>query len=117
MQASPAGSARTKAALRASVPVFAALGDETRVAVVQRLCARGPASLAQLSEGAGVTRQAITKHLRVLEDAGLVESSRQGRASLWELKLDRLKEAHRALDAIARQWDDALDRLRAMVED
>jgi DNA-binding transcriptional ArsR family regulator len=116
MQAS-GGSARTKAALRASVPVFAALGDETRVAVVQRLCARGPASLAELSAGAGVTRQAITKHLRVLEDAGLVEGSRQGRASMWELKLDRLEEARRALDAIAQQWDAALERLRAMVED
>jgi len=97
--------------------VFAALGDETRVALVQRLCTRGPASLTQLSDGAGVTRQAITKHLRVLEEAGLVESSRRGRASLWELKLDRLKEAHRALDVIAQQWDGALERLREMVEE
>jgi DNA-binding transcriptional ArsR family regulator len=115
--ATKATTARSKAALRASVPVFAALGDETRVAVVQRLCSRGPASLAELSEGAGVTRQAITKHLRVLEEAGLVTSSRHGRASLWELRVERLNEAHRALDAIARQWDEALESLRAMVED
>jgi DNA-binding transcriptional ArsR family regulator len=108
---------RAEASFRASAPLFAALGDETRIALVQRLCARGPASLVELSEGAAVTRQAITKHMRVLEDAGLVESTRRGRASIWEFKPKRLDEAHRALEAIARQWDAALERLKAFVED
>jgi DNA-binding transcriptional ArsR family regulator len=113
----PPRGARAEASFRASAPLFAALGDETRIALVQRLCARGPASLVQLSEGAAVTRQAITKHMRVLEDAGLVESTRRGRASIWEFKPQRLDDAHRALEAIARQWDAALERLKAFVED
>jgi DNA-binding transcriptional ArsR family regulator len=112
----PSG-ARAHASFRKSAPIFAALGDETRIALVQRLCARGPASLAQLSEGASVTRQAITKHLRVLEEAGLVESSRQGRGSVWEFKPGRLDEAHQALDFIAHQWGAALERLKTFVED
>ena len=99
------------------MPIFAALGDETRLALVRRLCASGPASVSRLSEGAGVTRQAISKHLQVLAEAGLVRSRRDGRESIWEFEPDRLEEAHRALDAIAREWDLALGRLKRFVED
>ena len=96
--------------------VFAALGDATRLSLVKRLCDSGPSSITHLSEGAGVTRQAITKHLHVLEGAGLVRGSRRGRATVWELRPRRLDAAKRALDAIARDWDDALGRLKAFVE-
>lgn len=100
----------------ATASIFAALGDDTRLSLVQRLCVGGPASIAVLSEGSGVTRQAITKHLRVLEGAGVVRGRRRGRASVWELRPRRLEDARQALDAIARDWDHALDRLRAFVE-
>jgi DNA-binding transcriptional ArsR family regulator len=103
--------------VRASAPVFAALGDETRLAVVQRLCDLGPSSLADLSAGAAVSRQAVTKHLRVLVDAGLVRPRRRGRATLWEFRARGLDDARRALDAISRDWDAALVRLRRFVED
>ena len=85
------------ATYRAAVPVFAALGDEHRLALVRRLCAGGPASLSRLAEGARITRQGVTKHLRVLEDAGLVKSTRQGRESIWELEpevLARVSASH-----------------------
>jgi DNA-binding transcriptional ArsR family regulator len=101
----------------AEVPVFAALGDETRLRLVARLCADGPSSIAKLTEGSRVTRQAISKHLRVMEDAGLVRVSRNGRETVWELETRRLEEARRCLDEISRQWDGALERLRAFVED
>jgi len=104
------------ASYRAAVPVFAALGDEQRLALVRRLCAGGPASLTRLAEGARITRQGVTKHLRVLEDAGLVKSTRQGRESIWELEPQRMRSAQRALDEISREWDRALARLRAFVE-
>lgn len=97
--------------------VFAALGDETRLALVKRLCDSGPSSITELTEGAEVTRQAITKHLHVLEGAGLVRGSRRGRTTVWELRPKRLDAAKRALDAIGRDWDAALDRLRAFVEE
>ncbi|WP_224372134.1 ArsR/SmtB family transcription factor [Hyalangium versicolor] len=102
--------------LRASAPIFAALGDETRLRLVARLCADGPMSIARLSDGADVTRQAITKHLHVLAEAGLVRSERQGRESIWELEPQRLDEARRCLDRISQQWDAALGRLKALVE-
>ena len=104
------------ARLQASAPLFSALGDETRLQVVDRLCTGGPLSIARLTAGSSVTRQAITKHLRVLADADLVRSVRRGRESLWELKPQRLEEARRWLDRISRQWDGALDRLKSAVE-
>jgi DNA-binding transcriptional ArsR family regulator len=107
----------TPAVVRSSARIFAALGDETRLAVVSRLCHRGPASLSALSEGAGVTRQAIAKHLAILADAGLVRGSREGRESIWELKPARLDAARTALEAISSQWDVALGRLKDLVED
>jgi DNA-binding transcriptional ArsR family regulator len=104
------------ATLAASAPVFAALGDETRLRLVSRLCESGPASIAKLTHGSSVTRQAIAKHLRVLEDAGLVRGTRDGREGVWELEPGRLEGARRSLDAISAQWDVALGRLKAHVE-
>ena len=101
----------------ATAPLFAALGDKTRLRLVSRLCDDGPLSIARLTVGSKVTRQAITKHLRVMEEAGLVRSARHGRESVWQLDLQRLQEARRYLDLISKQWDDALGRLRAFVED
>jgi DNA-binding transcriptional ArsR family regulator len=74
-------------------------------------------SIARLTEGSKITRQAITKHLRVLEAAGLVQSKRHGRESVWQLEQRRLREARYYLDLISKQWDDALGRLRKFVED
>ena len=102
--------------LAASAPVFAALGDETRLRLVSRLCHGGPASIAKLTEGADVTRQAIAKHLRVLEDAGLVRGTREGRESVWELEPRRLEDARECLETISAEWDGALARLKAFVE-
>jgi DNA-binding transcriptional ArsR family regulator len=99
-----------------SAPLFAALGDETRLRVVARLCEEGPLSIARLTEGADVSRQAVTKHLRVLADAGLVRGTRDGRENVWQLEPRRLAEARRLLDAISKEWDDTLDRLKAFVE-
>jgi DNA-binding transcriptional ArsR family regulator len=99
-----------------SAPLFAALGDETRLRVVARLCEEGPLSITQLTEGAGVSRQAVTKHLQVLSGAGLVKSARDGRENVWELEPGRLAEARRLLELISQEWDDTLDRLKAFVE-
>jgi DNA-binding transcriptional ArsR family regulator len=103
-------------ALHESAPIFAALGDETRLQIVARLCAAGPLSITRLSEGAGVTRQAITKHLNALSAAGLAINVRSGREQIWELETRRLEIARRCLDRISDQWDVALGRLREMVE-
>lgn len=100
-----------------AAPVFAALGDPTRLTLLGRLSSDGPLSITRLSEGSGVTRQAITRHLESLGGAGLVRSSRRGRERLWELDRKRLKKARRFLREIAAQWDDAAERLRAHVEE
>lgn len=97
-------------------PVFAALGDETRLELVSRLCKGGPLSITRLTDGADVSRQAITKHLHALAEAGLVSSSRQGRETIWELETKRLAIAKRYLDRVSTRWDDAIERLRAFVE-
>ncbi|HEV3201268.1 MAG TPA: metalloregulator ArsR/SmtB family transcription factor [Bryobacteraceae bacterium] len=99
-----------------SAPVFAALGDRTRLGLVARLCNGEPLSITQLAAGSRVTRQAITKHLHVLEGAGLVQGFRQGRRQLWELNPQQLVAARRYLDVISQQWDEALARLKAAVE-
>jgi DNA-binding transcriptional ArsR family regulator len=99
-----------------SAPIFAALGDPIRLELVTRLCRGGPMSIAKLAEGFDVTRQAVTKHLVVLESAGVVSSRRQGREVLWELESTRLEEAKKWLDVISQQWDEALNRLKAFVE-
>ncbi len=102
--------------LRISAPIFAALGDETRLRLIVVLCAGGGVSIAQLTSGMGITRQAVTKHLHVLADAGLVRDSKVGRERLWEFEPTQLEEVRRSLDAIARQWDHALDKLKMAVE-
>lgn len=105
--------------MRASsaAPLFAALGDHTRLALLSRLATGGPGSIAQLSARADVTRQAITKHLEILSSAGLVKSSRRGRERIWALQPRRLADGHAYLDRISSQWDGALARLKAFVED
>ena len=103
--------------VRDAAPLFAALGDETRLRLVIRLSSGGPGSITQLSAKSDVSRQAITKHLRVLAEAGLVRSTRRGREQVWDLEPKRLADAHDYLNRISRQWDEALDRLRRFVED
>ena len=97
--------------------MFAALGDATRLSVLERL-ARGEAqSIARLTEGTRLTRQAVTKHLRVLEEAGLLRRVKIGRESRFALDPAPLADLKAYLDLVSRQWDDALDRLKAFVED
>ena len=111
---------RSQAAARQApeaVPVFAALGDGIRLRLLGRLSAGGPLSITRLSEGTGVTRQAITRHLYTLGDAGLVHHARRGRERVWDLDRKRLEYARRYLDHIAAQWDAAIGRLKAFVED
>ena len=102
--------------LTRNAPVFAALGDETRLSLVTKLSEGSQVSIARLAEGTSVTRQAITKHLKVLEGAGLVRGIRRGRENLFALAPEPLDEARRALDRIARHWDEALARLKDYVE-
>ena len=96
--------------------VFRALGDQKRLDLLARLAEGEPLSITQLTAEAGVTRQAITKHLHVLEEAGLVHGARCGREQRWELDRRQLESARRTLDRIADQWEKALGRLRDFVE-
>ncbi len=113
---SPWKAARKTPPLRNSAPIFAALGDETRLRIIAILCAGGAVSITQLTAGTDISRQAVTKHLHVLADAGLVRDIKAGRERLWEFEARRLEEARRSLDAISRQWDLALEKLRLVVE-
>lgn len=111
--------ARTRAgsaSLVAAAPVFTALGDETRLALVSRLCLEGPLSISQLTAPTRLTRQAVTKHLLVLADAGIARSERHGREQHWRADPKRLAEVRRLLSQISAQWDDALIRLAEFVE-
>ena len=112
-------SRRSAAALKVNeaVPVFAALADPTRLRLIGRLATDGPLSITRLSEDADVTRQAITRHLETLGEAGLVRAARQGRERVFELDLKRLEKARQYLDVISAQWDDAAARLKAFVEE
>jgi DNA-binding transcriptional ArsR family regulator len=105
-----------KAARAFAAQVFAALGDKRRLSLVQRL-SEGPASVSTLSEGSRITRQGVTKHLRVLAKAGLVQNRKHGRESIWQLNTDRLQAAQGALEQIAREWDSTLLRLKAFIAD
>jgi DNA-binding transcriptional ArsR family regulator len=96
--------------------LFAALGDEKRLRLLARL-ARGPGSISHLAEGSGITRQGVTKHLRVLARAGLVRGRRRGKESVWQLERKRLDEARRSLELISQQWDVALGKLKLYVEE
>ena len=104
-------------ALRRSASVFAALGDETRLSVLARLSEGEPQSIARLTRGTTLTRQAVTKHLRVLEGVGVVRSTRSGRESLYALEPEPLADARQYLDRVSQQWDDALARLKSYVEE
>ena len=96
--------------------MFAALGDETRLAVLAKLCNGVPQSISRLTAGTNVSRQAVTKHLRVLANAGVVRNVRVGRESLFELEPLPIEEIRDYLDQVSKQWDDALARLRSHVE-
>jgi len=102
---------------QAAADVFFALGDGTRLAVVKRLSAGGALSATTLSDGAKVTRQAIVKHLQVLEGAGLVSHEKRGREVLYALEASRLEEARGFLDGVSAGWDRAIERLRRAVEE
>jgi DNA-binding transcriptional ArsR family regulator len=97
--------------------IFAALGDQTRLVLLSRLIEGEHISIAGLTEGSGLTRQAITKHLRVLEKSRIVRCSRQGREQLYSLNPKPLMELREYLDLVSRQWDSALARLKSLVED
>lgn len=96
--------------------IFAALGDPTRLKLIALLCAGGAFSIAQLTASTEISRQGVTKHLQVLAHAGVVRDVRHGRERLWQLEPDRIEEARRTLEAIGRQWEAALGRLKAFVE-
>lgn len=99
-----------------AAPLFAALGDATRLGLLLTLCAGGPLTVSRLSGQFAVSRQALTKHLEVLSEAGLVSSRREGRERIWAFQPQRLEDAHLVLERLSRQWDDALARLKAHVE-
>jgi DNA-binding transcriptional ArsR family regulator len=108
---------RTAAGRQAGAPVFAALGDETRLWLIARLCGGQAYSISQLTEGSRLTRQAITKHLRVLESAGIVRCIRRGRESRFEFDPQPMEGMKAYLDSVSEQWDRALARLKSFVED
>ncbi|MGB2900524.1 MAG: helix-turn-helix domain-containing protein [Candidatus Acidiferrum sp.] len=101
---------------RAHAPAFAALGDETRLSLVAKLSGGQPRSISQLTKGSKLTRQAITKHLRVLESVGMVHSVRTGRESRFEFDPEPMEEMKKYLDLVSEQWDQALSRLKSFVE-
>ena len=96
--------------------VFAALGDPTRLKLVSALSAGGALSIAQLTQGTAISRQGVTKHLNVLAEAVVVSDVRLGRERLWQLEAASINDARRALDAIGREWEQALSRLKRFVE-
>lgn len=97
-------------------PLFAALSDSTRLQLVAQLSSEGPQSISALAQDTSISRQAVTKHLRILEDTGLAASRRTGRKRIFELRPEQLSKVHRHLDKIAKQWDQTLDRLKTYVE-
>jgi DNA-binding transcriptional ArsR family regulator len=105
------------AALKARASVFAALGDETRLSVLARLGTGTPQSISRLTAGTKLSRQAVTKHLHVLEAVGVVRSVRTGRENLFALEPKPIEDIRRYLDEVSRQWDDALARMKSFVED
>ena len=101
----------------AHAPVFAALGDETRLALVAKLSGGQPCSISQLTKGSKLTRQAITKHLRVLESVGIVHSVHAGRESLFNFDPTPIEGMREYLDFVSEQWEQALVRLKSFIED
>ena len=107
----------TAAALRSRASVFAALGDETRLGLLAKLTTGEPQSISRLTAGTRLTRQAVTKHLRVLEGAGVVRANRVGRESRFALDPRPIVDAQTYLEHVSQQWDNALARLKALVEE
>jgi DNA-binding transcriptional ArsR family regulator len=107
---------RVELGLAEAALLFAALGDETRLALLRKMSAAGPASISVLAANFGISRQAVTKHLQFLAVAGMIDGKRAGREHVWALNAARLAEAQRCLQVIAQGWDDALSRLKAHVE-
>jgi DNA-binding transcriptional ArsR family regulator len=105
------------AAPQSRAPVFAALGDKTRLLLVAKLCGGRPYSISQLTRGSRLTRQAITKHLRVLERVGIVHSVHAGRENRFEFDPQPIEGMKAYLDFVSAQWDSALSRLKSFVED
>jgi DNA-binding transcriptional ArsR family regulator len=101
---------------RKFAPIFAALGDETRLSLIAKLSRGQPTSITDLTEGTRLSRQAVTKHLRVLQGARIVRSVRAGREKLFELDPAPIKQVGEYADAVSKQWDHALGRLKAFVE-
>lgn len=116
-RAEPPRAPAVAASAAGPAPVFAALGDPTRLRLVARLSDGQARSITQLTEGLGQTRQGITKHLRVLADAGLVSSIRVGRESQFAFSPKPVARVRSYLDALSMQWDDALSRLQRFVEE
>lgn len=115
---SPRRPNRIRAKVHPRTPqLFAALGDETRLALVTKLSGGELRSISELAQGSRLTRQAVTKHLRVLENAGLVRCSRRGRESLFALDPEPVRELEEYLGFVSRRWDQALSRLKAFVEE
>ena len=108
---------RVAAKRRTHALVFAALGDATRLSLIGKLCRGQPRSIAQLTQGAKLTRQAITKHLRVLETVGIVHSLRKGRESRFEFDPEPISGIKEYVNFVSEQWDQALSRLKSFVED
>src|SRR5829696_3283928 len=107
---------RTAAGAAASAAIFAALGDETRLGLIARLSDDGPLSIASLADGFDMSRQAISKHLRVMNDAGIATSGRRGRETVWQLEPRALADATKYLQMISKDWDDKLRQLKRLVE-
>ncbi len=105
------------AVLRSRASIFAALGDETRLGLLAKLTDGEPLSISRLTEGTRLTRQAVTKHLRVLEGAGVVQSIKTGRESRFALDPRPIVSAQEYLEHVSQQWDNALARLKALVEE
>jgi DNA-binding transcriptional ArsR family regulator len=103
--------------VRRAAPLFAALGDMTRLQLLARLCSSGPGSITRLATKSRMSRQAITKHLTVLSDVGLIKSNRRGRERIWEITPERLVDARAYLDQISHEWDNALHRLKVCIEE
>ncbi len=97
--------------------LFAALGDETRLSLVAKLSKGEPRSISQLTEGSKLTRQAVTKHLKVLESVGIVQGTYSGRENLFELDTRPFKNIKEYLEFVSGEWDKALSRLKAFVDD
>ncbi|HEX2734811.1 MAG TPA: metalloregulator ArsR/SmtB family transcription factor [Polyangiaceae bacterium] len=101
----------------AQAKIFFALGDVTRLSVLRNISSKGALSASALAVGSHVSRQAIAKHLRVLERARLVGHEKRGREVLYALRPERFDDVRAFLDAVSARWDRALERLRSSLEE